>query len=52
MVKAVNKPDILDPVDIQRFFDQCIITLKMTWQPVTPNNIDMHYLRSSFMDGH
>jgi len=45
MVKAVNKPDISEPVDIQRIFGQCIITLGMTWQPVTPDNLDMHYLR-------
>jgi hypothetical protein len=52
MVKAVNKPGILEPVDIQSIFDQWLITLEMTWQTVKPNNLDMHYFRSSFMDGH
>lgn len=46
MVTAVNKPDILEPVDIQRIFDQNLITSEMTWQPVTHKAIDMHYLRS------
>jgi hypothetical protein len=45
MVKAVSKPDILEPADIQRIFGQgqCIITPGMTWQPVTPGNLDMNY---------
>jgi hypothetical protein len=46
MVKAVNKTDILEPVDIQRILSQCPITLETTWQPVTPDNLDMRYLCS------
>jgi len=46
MVKAFKKPDISEPVDIQRILGQCIITLGATWQPVTPDNLDMRYLRS------
>jgi len=46
MVKAVNKTDILEPVDIQPILGQCIITPGTTWQPVTPDNLDMRYLCS------